>query len=124
MTPITASSGAAPLNAPATPDRAKLKKAAQAFEAILVKQMLQSARSANFGGELLASKGLETFNTMQDERFAQITAESGKLGFANMIEAQLAKNIQSPSRLREGLGVGLSQAVAHPRPLPQAGGEE
>jgi hypothetical protein len=33
---------------------------------------------------------------------------------------------QSPSRLREGLGVGLtaSLALAHPRPLPQAGGEK
>ena len=93
MTTIAPTSGAVSLNAPAAPDREKLKKAAQAFEAILVKQMLQSARSANFGNDLVSSKGLETFNTMQDARFAQITAESGKLGFANMIEAQLGKRI-------------------------------
>ena len=32
---------------------------------------------------------------------------------------------KSPSRLREGLGVGLcaNLGLAHPRPLPQAGGE-
>jgi hypothetical protein len=32
---------------------------------------------------------------------------------------------RSPSRLREGLGVGLytTSMLAHPRPLPQAGGE-
>ena len=93
MTTIAPTSGAVSLNAPAAPDREKLKKAAQAFEAILVKQMLQSARSANFGNDLVSSKGLETFNTMQDERVAQITAESGKLGFAKMIEAQLGKRI-------------------------------
>ena len=91
MTTIAPTSGAVSLNAPAAPDREKLKKVAQAFEAILVKQMLQSARSANFGNDLVSSKGLETFNTMQDERVAQITAESGKLGFAKMIEAQLGK---------------------------------
>ncbi len=33
---------------------------------------------------------------------------------------------KSPSRLREGLGVGLraTRKLAHPRPLPQAGGEK
>ncbi len=97
MNTIAPPSSPAAVNAPnllgAAPDREKLKKAAQAFEAILVRQMLQSARSANFGDELFASKGLETFNAMQDERFAQITAESGKLGFANMIEAQLSRRI-------------------------------
>ena len=97
MTAIAPSSNpvapAAPNLLGAAPDREKLKKAAQAFEAILVRQMLQSARSANFGDDLFSSKGLETFNAMQDERFAQITAESGKLGFANMIEAQLSQRI-------------------------------
>jgi len=33
---------------------------------------------------------------------------------------------QSPSRLREGLGVGqwAAPGLAHPRPLPQAEGEK
>ena len=33
---------------------------------------------------------------------------------------------KSPSRLREGLGVGQCKLsrLAHPRPLPQAGGEK
>jgi len=74
-------------------DRAQLHKAAQAFEAILVKQMLTAAHAASFGDKLFDSQGLQTFNTMQDERFAQITAESGTLGLAKMIETQMAKRI-------------------------------
>lgn len=74
-------------------DRAQLHKAAQAFEAILVKQMLTAAHASSFGDKLFDSQGLQTFNAMQDERFAQITAESGTLGFAKMIEAQMAKRI-------------------------------
>ncbi len=77
-------------------DRTQLRKAAQAFEAILVKQMLTAAHAASFGDKLFDSQGLQTFNTMQDERYAQITAESGTLGFAKMIEAQMAKRITGP----------------------------
>ena len=37
----------------------------------------------------------------------------------------IAGGSQSPSRLREGLGVGLKRTpgLTHPQPLPQAGGE-
>src|SRR5690606_21935220 len=43
--------------------------------------------------------------------------------------SEVAKSFKSPSRLRKGLGVGANQMwvtsapIAHPRPLPQAGGE-
>ena len=83
----------AALGAPPPSERAQLKQAAQAFEAILVKQMLTSARAAQGEGGLFSSQGLQTFNAMQDERFAQITAQSGSIGFAKMIEAQMAKRL-------------------------------
>lgn len=92
-----------PLSAPALPlgslpqshgsDRAKLAAAAKQFEAIFVRQMLAAARKTDFGEPLLGGQGLDTFRTMQDERFADLAAESGAFRLAKQIEAQLASHI-------------------------------
>jgi len=73
------------------PQRAKLAAAARQFEAIFVRQMLAAARATDFGGkDLLGGKGLDTFRQMQDERFADIAAETGALGLAGAVEKQLS----------------------------------
>lgn len=75
-------------------ERERLTQAAQQFEAIFLRQMLSAARSADFGGEdLLGGQGEETFREMQDSQFAQIASESGALGMAASIEAQLAGHL-------------------------------
>jgi flagellar protein FlgJ len=68
-----------------------LRQAAQAFEAIFVRQLLASARAADFGGEeaLLGGPGLEQFEAMRDEHFADITSQQGVFGLAAAIERQL-----------------------------------
>ena len=71
--------------------RTELREAAQAFEAILLRQMLSSARSTDFGGNDLFEGSDDTFTEMRDERFADIAAKSGQLGFADAIERQLAR---------------------------------
>ena len=71
--------------------REELREAAQAFEAILMRQMLASARSTDFGGNDLFEGGDDTFTEMRDEQFADLTAQSGQLGFAAAIERQLAR---------------------------------
>ena len=71
-------------------DREKLAGVAKQFEAILVRQMLASARKAGFGDSLFGGQAMETFTTMQDEQFAQMAAKSGSFGLAKMIESQLA----------------------------------
>lgn len=74
-----------------SPERVRLHQAAQAFEAIFVRQMLSSAREANFGDELWGKdQGHDTFTAMRDDRFAQMTAQSGALGLARQVEAQLS----------------------------------
>lgn len=75
--------------------RSELREAAQAFEAILLRQMLASARSTDFGGNDLFEGSDETFTEMRDERFADIAAKSGQLGFADAIERQLARFLPS-----------------------------
>ncbi|MBX7481906.1 rod-binding protein [Qipengyuania sp. 6D47A] len=76
----------------AAPVRNELREAAQQFEAILLRQMLASARSTDFGGnDLFGGEGEATFREMRDARFAELTAQSGQLGFATAIENQLAR---------------------------------
>lgn len=75
--------------------RAELREAAQAFEAVLLRQMLTSARSTDFGGESLFQGSDDTFTQMRDEQFADIASKSGQLGFAASIEKQLARFLPS-----------------------------
>lgn len=68
-----------------------LRQAAQAFEAIFLRQLLASARASSFGGEaLLGGPGLEQFEAMQDENFAEIASQRGVFGLAEAIERQLS----------------------------------
>lgn len=87
----------------ASTDQEKLHRAAQAFEAIFVRQMLSSARAASFGEGLFSSQATQTFQQMQDERFAEIASQSGALGFAKVIEAQLAGRLAPAAPQAKGL---------------------
>lgn len=81
-----------------SPERAALRKAAEGFEAIMVRKMLASARAASSAEETpLTGGGLQQFQVMRDEHFADIAAASGSFGFARSIEAQLAQYL-----LRQG----------------------
>ena len=84
--------GAKPLSErEAAPLNKELREAAQQFEAILLRQMLASARNTDFGGNDLFGESDDTFREMRDARFAEVTAQSGQLGFAAAIEHQLAR---------------------------------
>lgn len=56
-----------------------------------MRQMLAAARKADFGDNLFGGQAMETFTTMQDEKFADIAAQTGTFGLARQLEAQLAK---------------------------------
>ena len=86
----------APIAAPTAPsaaDRAALKKAAQGFEAIFVRQMLAAARATSLAGDdpIFGGQAQETFTQMRDERFADIAAQAGTFGLARQLEAQFAR---------------------------------
>jgi len=96
VVPVTARSSASPpvpLLAP-SPELAELRKAAEGFEAIMLRKLLASARAASFAEETpLTGGGMQQFQTMRDEHFAEIAASSGAFGFARSIEAQLAQHL-------------------------------
>jgi flagellar protein FlgJ len=87
LNPARASASAA-----LTPEQAELRKAAEGFEAIMVRKMLEVARAARFTEETpLTGGGMKQYEAMRDEHFADIAAQSGAFGFARRIEASLAQ---------------------------------
>jgi peptidoglycan hydrolase FlgJ len=77
-----------------SPERAALRKAAEGFEAIMLRRMLASARASSFAEETpLTGGGMQQFQAMRDEHFADIAANTGAFGFARSIEAQLAQHL-------------------------------
>ena len=82
----TAATTAAP--SPASPDQAKLKKAAQAFEAVFVRQLIGSMRSASDGDGLFDSEASKQFRDMADAKTADAMAQKGALHIADMLVKQ------------------------------------
>lgn len=100
MSTVSSTSSAMPAVATASvttapsPERAKLREAAQGFEAIFVRQMLSTARQTDFGNDLFGGQADDTFKQMRDERFAEIASKAGSFGLATQLEAQLAGRIE------------------------------
>lgn len=82
-------SGTAP--AGATTEREALAKAAKAFEAIFMRQLLGSMRSASQGEGLGDSSATDQFREMADARMAEGLSDQGNLGIANLLLSQLEK---------------------------------
>lgn len=83
-------------------DKDKLKGVAKQFEAIFVRQMLSAARKTDFGGDDLFGNGaVDTFREMQDSQFADIMADTGKLGLGKLIEAHMAKFVSGDQKSAE-----------------------
>lgn len=74
-------------------EQEQLRKAAEGFEAIMVRRLLEAARATSFAKDdtPLNGGGRETWAQMRDEQFAEIAANSGSFGFARSIEEQLAQ---------------------------------
>ncbi|MEQ5788039.1 flagellar biosynthesis protein FlgJ [Erythrobacter sp. NFXS35] len=85
-------------NSDISPERAELREAAEGFEAIMIRKMLATARAAGLAEETpLTGGGMQQFQTMRDEHFADLAAASGAFGFARSIEEQLAQYLSAKS---------------------------
>jgi len=79
-----------------SPERQNLREAAQGFEAIMVRKMLETARESVWAEDApLTGNGMKQYKTMRDEHFADLAAQSGTLGFARSIEEQLAQFVDA-----------------------------
>lgn len=93
-------------------DREKLSATAKQFEALFVRQMLAAARKTDLAGEdnVFGSQALGTFRQMQDEHFADVTAESGSLGLASILEEQMARFLLDENATATGNGHDTGQS--------------
>jgi len=91
---VTQTAGA--MGPPKKDTSAKIRQAATDFEALLLGQMLKSAREGSGGGltGYGADDGQEnsTLVELGEQQFAQALASSGGLGIAKMVVTGLAKN--------------------------------
>ena len=70
-------------------DKAKLKSAAQAFEAVFLRQMIGSMRKASLGDGMFDNEGTEQFQDMADSKTADAMSQKGVLHLADMLVKQL-----------------------------------
>jgi peptidoglycan hydrolase FlgJ len=94
----SASAGSAgPSSAPPTDPR--IKKAAQEFEAIFVRQMLKSVEKTTAAGAgTQATAGENTYGSMVVGALADSISKAGGLGLADVISASLARTLPKPTQ--------------------------
>ena len=84
MAAISALGSAAP--ASAAQQREQIKAAAQQFEAIFLRQLLSSMRSANLAeDDLFGSQAGEQFRDMADGKTAESMSQQGVFGISEML---------------------------------------
>ncbi|USI73743.1 rod-binding protein [Sphingomonas morindae] len=91
LSPLAATTGTTgTTGTAATGQNAKLKSAAQAFEAVFLRQMIGSMRQAQLADGAMDSSATDQFRDMADSRTADSMSTKGVLGIAKMLESQLS----------------------------------
>jgi flagellar protein FlgJ len=80
------SSSPSPSAAPGNPE---LRKAAVAFEAVMLRQLIGEMRKGALGEDIFGSSANSTYRELADARTADALAQRGAIGIAAMIERQL-----------------------------------
>jgi len=101
---ISPLNGSATPAAPAGDRRAELRQAAQAFEAVFLRQMIGSMRQARLAEDPFTSQATEQFTEMSDAQLADSMSRQGSFGIAEMLLAQFDRSggqnpaTQNPAR--------------------------
>lgn len=74
-------------------EQAKLRKAAQAFEAVFLRQMIGSMRTSSLGDGLFDSSASDQFRDMADSKLADSMAQKGALHIADMLVKQFGARV-------------------------------
>lgn len=76
--------------APSTATRdPALRKAAENFEAVMLRQLIGTMRKAKLADDYLGSSATDSFREMADARVADSMASLGQFGIADLVEKQL-----------------------------------
>ena len=87
-TPISSSFAPSPTPAAAGGGDGSLRKAAEAFEAVILRQLMSSMRQAKLGDDIFGSSATDNFREMADAKTADSMAALRQFGIADMVEAQ------------------------------------
>jgi Rod binding domain-containing protein len=83
---------------------AALRAAAQQFEAMFLQEMMRNMRDASFKSDLLESGAISTFEGMFDKEVSMQMAKKGGMGLADMMVAQMKKNLPADGAAASGGG--------------------
>jgi peptidoglycan hydrolase FlgJ len=105
-------------------DKAKLKSAAQAFEAVFLRQMIGSMRQASLGDGMFDNEASEQFRDMADSKTADTMAQHGVLGIAEMLEKQLGARVGASSTAAVAAQTSSTRALADTATATAAGAHQ
>ena len=83
---------AAPQPGAPDPQRERLRAAAEAFEAVFLRQLIGSMRQARLAEDPFGSAASEQFRDMADARLADSMAQQRSFGIAEMLLAQFDRS--------------------------------
>ncbi|WP_298688884.1 rod-binding protein [uncultured Sphingomonas sp.] len=98
--------------------KAKLKSAAQAFEAVFLRQMIGSMRSASLGDGMFDNQATSTFQDMADSKTADAMAKRGVLHIADLLVKQLGPIAEKGVAGKIDAAAGAPSAPSLESPLP------
>jgi Rod binding domain-containing protein len=116
--PITSLSASPTMTSPAAGKPKDAAEAAKQFEAMLMAQMLHSAREDE-GDDALSGEdsGGSTMLDMADQQFSKLLADRGGLGLGSLIAKSLnASPAVTPARTSSGLGLQMKESPAQAKP--------
>ena len=102
-----------------TQRRQELRQAAQAFEAVFIRQLLGSMRNAKLADDMFSSQATDQFRDMADSRLADSMSQRGTFGIADLLVAQFERH-RSVQQLPAGAGTAAGAtpgAPASPNPV-------
>lgn len=73
-------------------DEAQLRAAAEAFEAVFLRQMIGSMRQAKLAEDVFGSAATDQFRDMADANLADSMAAQGSFGVADLLMQQFGRN--------------------------------
>ncbi|WP_243406139.1 rod-binding protein [Sphingosinicella sp. YJ22] len=96
MNPAAANPAAQATDPAATRREAQMRQAAEAFEAVFLRQVIGSMRQAKIGEDLFGSSASDQFRDMADARLADDMAARGSFGIAELLLQQFGRGGTSP----------------------------
>ncbi len=91
-----------------------LKKAAQGFEAVFLREIIGTMRKGKLADDIFGSSATDNFREFADARTADEMSKLGHFGIAALIEQQLAGKTPAPfvsSEVETRAGKGISTSL-------------